>query len=412
MRGLSWQAGAKLTLAAIVATGLVWSALSAFGGRAVPEPPGAAADAAPGSFKATDGQWATLSFAKIETALFQDQRETDGRIAVDDDAATQVFSPLSGRVIRVVAKAGDLVKKGDPLLVVEGSEYIQGENDLVAGSAGLQSARALLTQAEIAERRQRELYEDKGAAMKDWQQAQTDLAAAQSAARTAEAGLEAARDRLRILGRSDAEIAALETAPAHARHDANSTVPAPIGGTIVTRSVNPGEYINSAAGGGQPIYAISDLAHLWLVANLRESDAGFAHVGDQVAVRVVAYPGRVFSGKVTYVAPAIDPASRRLALHAEIANQDGALKPDMFAEFRIVSGVNAVTAPAIPDGAVLYEGDKARVWIADPAAKTLALREIKAGRRQDGMIAAEGVSPGETVVTRGALFIDRAARAD
>src|SRR5579859_1812127 len=137
-----------------------------------------AADVPAGSFKATDGQWATLSFAKIENRTFPDKRETDGRIAVDDDAATQVLSPLSGRVIRVIAKAGDVVKKGDPLLVVEGSEFVQGENDLISAAGGLATARAQLTQAEQEEKRQHQLYDEKGAALKDWQQAQTDLTAA------------------------------------------------------------------------------------------------------------------------------------------------------------------------------------------------------------------------------------------
>lgn len=371
---------------------------------------GMAAHAA--EFKATDGQWATLSFVKVENRLFPDQRETDGRIALDDDAATQVLSPLSGRVIRVIAKAGDVVKKGDPLIAVEGSEFVQGENDVIAAAAGLAAAKAQSTQAELEERRQHQLYDDKGAALKDWQQAQTDLTAARSAARTAEAALVAARNRLSILGRSEAEIAALENAPSTARHPAESTVPAPIGGTITARSVNPGQYIDSAATGGQPIYTIADLKHLWLIANLREADAGFAHPGDKVAVRVPAYPGRVFAGAVTFVSPVLDPTSRRVPLRAEIVNEDGALKPDMFASFRIVSGANAVTAPAVPESAVIYEGDKARVWVADAGAKTLALREITVARVQDGLVAAEGVKPGETVVTKGALFIDRAARND
>jgi cobalt-zinc-cadmium efflux system membrane fusion protein len=405
----------KPLLAVVLLAMLIWLALptvkSWLAGSAADKPQ--SAQAAPdGAFKVTDGQWATLSFAKIDRAVFQDLRETDGRIAVDDDAATQVFSPLSGRVIKVVAKAGDRVKKGDPLLVVEGSEFVQGDNDLTAATASVASAKAQFVQADAEEKRQHQLYDEKGAALKDWQQAQTDLAAAQAAVKTAEAGLAAARNRLAILGRSDAEIAALENAGPAARHPAASTVPAPIDGTVTARSVNPGEYINSAATGGQAIYTIGDLDHLWLVANLREADAGFAHVGDKVAVTVVAYPGRVFTGIVSYVAPGVDPASRRLPLHAEIVNQDGALKPDMFATFRIISQSNAVTAPAVPESAVIREGEAARVWIADPAAKTVSLREIKAGRSQDGMIAVEGVKPGETVVTKGALFIDRAARSD
>ena len=412
MRGLSEIGWWKPVLAALLLIGLVWLGLTIVKTHDGSDAAGKTADAPSGSFKATDGQWATLSFVKLENRLFPDQRETDGRIALDDDASTQVLSPLSGRVTRVIAKAGDGVKKGDPLLAVEGSEFVQGESDLAAAAAGLTAARAQLTQAELEERRQHQLYDEKGAALKDWQQAQTDLAAARSTARTAEAALVAARNRLSILGRSEAEIAALENAPSTARHPAESTVPAPIGGTVTTRAVNPGEYINSAATGGQPIYTISDLKHLWLIANLRETDAGFAHSGDKVAVTVPAYPGRVFAGTVTFVSPVLDPTTRRVPLHAEIVNEDGALKPDMFASFRIVSAANAVTAPAVPESAVIYEGDKARVWIADASAKSLTLRDIVILRAEDGLVAADGVKPGETVVTKGALFIDRVARND
>jgi cobalt-zinc-cadmium efflux system membrane fusion protein len=373
----------------------------------------AAETAAPGSFKVTDGQWATLSFSPVGTRLFRDQRDTDGKIAVDDDTTTPVFSPFSGRVVRLIAHAGDLVKKGDPLLTVEASEFVQGQNDLVAAQATLGAARAQLVLAETAEKRQHDLYDAKGAALKDWQQSQVDLANARAGSKTAEIGLAAVRNRLRILGRSEAEIATLESAPDQLKMAAIATIAAPIGGTVISRQVGPGEYINSAAAGGAQIFAIGELSTLWLIANLREADASIAHLGDQVEVTVLAYPGRVFTGKLTYVAPTIDPATRRLAVRAEVRNEDGALKPEMFASFRVISSDGSRTSPAVPDAAVIYEGETARLWVATAADKTIILRQIKVGRVQDGMVeVTDGVKPGETVVTKGALFIDRAAKGD
>jgi cobalt-zinc-cadmium efflux system membrane fusion protein len=372
-----------------------------------------AAAVTPGSFKVTDGQWATLGFKAVEAKPFRTERLTDGKIAVNDDATTPVFSPYSGRVTKLVAHAGDVVKKGDPLLLIEASEFVQAQNDLTAAAGALMAAKAQLQLATAAEQRQHELYDAKGAALKDWQQSQVDLANAQAGFNSAEIALAAVRNRLRILGRSDAEIAHLEASPDHLVMAAESAVPAPIGGTVISRQVGPGEYINSAAASGQQIFTIGDLSTLWLIGNLREADAALAHVGDAVEVGVLAYPGRVFKGKLTYVAPTIDPNTRRLALRAEVKNEDGVLKPEMFASFRVITADNPATAPAVPEAAVIYEGETARLWVANAADKTIALRQIKIGRIQDGLIEViEGVKPGETVVTKGALFIDRAAKGD
>ena len=401
-----------LGILAIVA-GIAWLSMMGLSKGPAGKDAAKPAAAAPGSFQLTDPQWATLSFAKAEAHEFRDERETDGKIAVNDDATTPVFSPFSGRVTRLVAHAGDVVKKGDPLLMVEASEFVQGQNDLVSAAATLSAAKAQLALDETAEKRQHELYDSKGAALKDWQQSQVDLANAQAAAKTAEIGLSAVRNRLRILGRSDGEIAAIEANPDRLRMAAETAVPAPIGGTVINRAVGPGEYINSAAANGSQIFTIGDLSKLWLVANLRESDAPRAHLGDAVEVRVVALPGRIFKGRLSFVAPSIDPAIRRLPVRAEIDNADGALKPEMFASFRIASPTGGTNAPAVPENAVIYEGDTARLWAADLAAKTVALRQVKIGRIQDGLVeVTDGLKAGETVVTKGALFIDRVAKAD
>jgi cobalt-zinc-cadmium efflux system membrane fusion protein len=372
-----------------------------------------AAAAAPGSFKATDGQWATLGFKMVEAKPFRTERLTDGKIAVNDDTTTPIFSPFSGRVTKLVAHAGDVVKKGDPLLVMEASEFIQGQNDLVAAVGGLNAARQQLSAAQFAEARQHELYDAKGAALKDWQQSEVDLATAKAGFDSAEIALAAVRNRLRLLGRSDAEIAKLEASPDHLAMAAEAVVPAPIGGTVISRQVGPGEYINAASNSGSQIFSIGELSTLWLIGNLREADSALAHVGDQVEVTVLAYPNRVFKGRLTYVAPTIDPTSRRLAVRAEVKNEDGALKPEMFASFRVITGDNPANAPAAPEAAIIYEGETARLWIANDADKTLSLRQIKIGRIQDGLVeVTEGLKAGETVVTKGALFIDRAAKGD
>jgi cobalt-zinc-cadmium efflux system membrane fusion protein len=367
---------------------------------------------APGTFRPTDTQWESLKIASVQLLSFQNTHTTDGKIANNDDATTPVFSPYSGRVTKLYAKAGDYVKQGAPLLTLQCSEFVQAQNDLIAAVGTLNTARAQLNLAQTTEKRQHDLYDSKGGALKDWQQSQVDLANAEGNLRSAEIALAAVRNRLRILGKSDAEIIALENAPDRLNMNPETTVYAPIAGTVTQRQVGLGQYITSAAGGASnPIFSIGDMSRLWLLANVREVEAPSMRLQEAVEVHVLAHPGRVFKAKLTYVAPSIDPNTHRLPVRAEVENPDGALKPEMFANFSIITA-DAVTAPAVPESAVVYEGQKARVWVAEKD-KSIALREIRTGRTQDGMVEVlAGLQPAESVVTSGSLFIDRAARSE
>src|SRR6202035_4968661 len=144
---------------------------------------------------------------------------------------------------------------------------------------------------------------------------------------SAEIALAAVRNRLRILGKNDKEIAAIESAPTQ-RMDPVATVPAPIAGTVIQRQVGLGQNIQSvAAGASTPVYTIGDLSTVWLIANLREADAGLTRIGQPLEVRVLAYPDRVFKAKISWVAPAIDANTHRLPVRADVENTDGALTP-------------------------------------------------------------------------------------
>jgi len=373
-----------------------------------PAPPPAPA---PGTFKPTEAQWKGLKIVPVELVAFRSERVTDGNIAIDDDLTTPVFSPYSGRVVRLIAKWGDRVERGAPLFTIEASEYVQGVNDLITAVAALKTARTQLIQAQITEKRNHELYLGKGGALKDWQQSQTDLAAAQNAASGAEIALAAVRNRLRILDRSDDEVASLEAQPTQ-KIDPVVVVSAPIAGVVTQRQVGVGQYISSVTNGGaNAVYTIGDLKTVWLMGNVREGDSALMHLGTPVEVRVPAYPDRVFDARISWVAAAIDPNTHRLSVRADVANPDGALKPTMFANFTIVTGA-AANAPAVPRSAIVYEGDTARVWVA-PSDNLLALREIRTGRTSGDLVeVVEGLSPGEKVVTSGALFIDRAVNTD
>jgi cobalt-zinc-cadmium efflux system membrane fusion protein len=375
-------------------------------GNAVARPEKSTGEA-DGAFRPSDTQWASLRLAPVRQVAFRDERATDGKIAINEDTTTPVFSPFSGRVSRLIARPGDFVERGAPLFAIEASEFVQGHNDLVTAVAGVQKARSRLLLAQTAEKRQRDLQAIRGGALKDLEQAQSDLVGAQGDLRSAEIALAAVRNRLRILGRSDEEVDKLEKID---RIGAEAIVSAPIGGTIIQRRVGLGQYIN--AGATDPVFTVGNLSTVWLIANVRESDAPKMKVGAAVEVMVLAFPGRVLNAKLAYVAPALDPNTRRLPVRAEIQNTGRELLPEMFASFRIVSGDDRLM-PAVPVDAIVYEGAKARVWIARPDSKTVVSRDITVGDTINGLVEVrKGLAVGETVVTSGTLFIDRAARRD
>jgi len=383
-RQRQWRAVALAAAVLLAAALCIWAA-----GRFFGTPPATpAAPSPPGTFRASPQQLKTLTIEAVRTHAFATEERTEGKIGVDADRATPVVSPYSGRVIRVIAGLGDTVKAGAPLATLEASEFVQAQNDLQVAAAQVKLAR-------INESRKHALYDIKGGSLQDWQQAQTDLMAAETA-------LNSVRNRLQIFGKSAADIAGLETSRSM---NPVATLSAPIAGVVVDRQVGPGQFLQA---GGTPVFTIADPSRVWLLANVRETDSGLVKVGQSVEVRVLAYPTRVFKARVTHVAAVVDPVTHRLPVRAEIDNRDGALKPEMFANFRILTS-DATESPAVPAAAVILEGDVAHVWVA-AADGLLELRAIHTGRSDDGLVEVlDGLKAGEQVVIKGGLFIDQAA---
>jgi len=356
-----------------------------------------------GVFVPTAEQWATLTVEPVEKRVFRPEHATEGKIAVDEDRSTPIYSPYAGRVTKLMAKAGDTVERGQLLFVVEATDMVQAQNDFIAAVAALNKARSQVTLAQTVEKRMHELYDGKAIALREWQQAQADLTAAQSDLRSAETALEAARNRLRILGKTDQEIATLQET---GRIGPETPIPAPIAGTIVQRKVGPGQYVSSST--PDPVFVIGDLATVWLIAYVRETDAANVRTGQQVKFTVLAYPNETFRGNINYVAATLDPTTRRLLVRSTIVNAQGLLKPEMFASVTIFTD-EGDWSPAVPVDAVIYEGEKARVWVARDD-KSIELRQIVPGARDGRLLQViNGLRPGEKVISKGSLFIDRVA---
>ena len=348
-------------------------------------------------------EWASLTVEPVTEHVFRAEHATEGKIAVNEDSSTPIFSPFAGRVTKLLVKPSEKVERGQPLFIVEATDTVQGLNDFVAALSALNSARSKLNLAQIVERRANDLYAGKAVPLKDWQQSQNDLTTAQNDVRSAETALEAAHNRLRILGRSEEQISAFQETR---QISADTPIYSPIGGTVVQRKVGPGQFISSGA--SDPVFVIGDLSTVWLLAFVRETEASGVAVGQELTFSLLAMPGSQFKARIDYVAAAIDPATRRLLVRATIDNKDGLFKPEMFANVTIYSGGDRPSV-GVPKQALIYEGDRVRLWVAHDD-KSIELRNIQTGLTNGDLVEVRtNLKAGEKIVTRGSLFIDRAA---
>ncbi|MET4039513.1 MULTISPECIES: efflux RND transporter periplasmic adaptor subunit [unclassified Bradyrhizobium] len=355
------------------------------------------------NFTPTPSEWATLTIEPVKAKTFRAEYVTEGKVAVDEDRSTPVFSPYAGRVTKLLAKPGEVLKQGQPLFTIEAADTVQAQNDFIAAMSSQNKAKSAIDLADIQFKRAKDLYEGHAIPLKDYQQAEATQVQAQNDMRSSTTALEAARNKLRILGFTDETIKAFQDKGVI---NPEVTIYSPIAGTVVQRKIGPGQYVNSGA--SDPVFVVGDLSTVWLTAFVRESDAAAVCIGQDITVNVMALPGRPLTAKVNYVAAAIDPNTRRLLVRATIDNKDGLLKPEMFANVTIYSSGDRA-APAVPKQALIYEADKVRLWVARED-KSVELREIKIGLINGNLVeVTSNLKPGEQVVTKGSLFIDRAA---
>lgn len=346
-------------------------------------------------------QWSTLTIVNVETSSFRDQVITEGKISLNEDQTTPVFSPYSGRVTKLLVKPGDKVEQGQPLFVVEATDVIQALKDYVEATTNLSKAQAHLRLMQGAFGRSKDLYTESAISQKDYEVAEDNMVGAKNDSQAAESTLEAARNRLRLLGKTSSEVETLDKT-GHITSD--TIISAPISGTIVQRKIGPGQYVTS--GSADPVFSIGNLTNVWLIANVKETDAEKVSVGQLVNFTVLADKERVFSCWLNYEAPSIDAVTRRLIVRAEVDNSNGILRPEMFANVHIITSSEENSA-AIPREAIIYEGNEAHVWIVKEDG-VVQFRPIKTGLVSEGFVQVlEGLMAGDRIVSKGALFVDK-----
>lgn len=355
-------------------------------------------------FFPTPSQWATLTIEPVRQRVFRSEHVTEGKIAIDEDRSTPIFSPYAGHMVKLFVKPGDVVSVGQPLFAIQATDMVQAQNDFISAATGLNKARSTLTLAQTNDQRQRLLYEGKAVPLKEVQNARAVLDAAENDLRQAAAALEAGRNRLRIFGKTDQEITEFQE---KGTINPTTVIFAPLRGTIVQRKVGPGQYVGSGA--SDPVFIIGDVSTVWVVAYVRETEAPAVHVGQAIYFTVLAYPDRALPANISYVGTALDPITRRLLVRATVQNPVGLLKPEMFASVKIFTG-EGDAASAVPRDAIIYEGDSARAWAVRDEGKAIELRRVIIGQTSGNMVEVlSGLASDDRVITKGSLFIDRVA---
>jgi len=387
------RANGVLSILLAIALAGCWPSASAI---TPPQPP--AKD--PNIVRVSEEQLHQLDIMPVSSHKFRVYKIAVGQIAFNEDASTLVATPFTGRVTRVIAKIGDVVKPGDPLFEVDSPEVVQAQTDLISALHAVERARMSLLVAQRQAERTTRLLADKAISMRESEQARNDQAIAESDLKTAEGTLHSARNRLRVfIGRDQAEVDRLEREriinPA-------VTVNSPLEGTVIARKVGPGQYVRADA--GEALYGIANLSTMWLKANVPEVDIPHINVGQELEVKVTALPDRVFNAQVIAIGAASDASTRRVVVRSEIPNPGHVLKSEMFASFKIATSAGE-DALAVPPEAVIWEGEQAVVWV-EREPLVLQRRKIRVGMEQDGRLQVrDGLKSGELVVSRGAIFV-------
>jgi len=330
-----------------------------------------------------------ISVATAGERAFAPRVLAPGHVAFDQNHLAQVASPWAGRVQQVFVQAGDAVRRGQPLFSVASPDLAQAEGALIG-------AQAAWTQAQATLQRAQGLAQAQANAPRDLEQARAEEQSAAGA-------YQAARQALRLYGKSEAEIDRIAAAR---QVKGELRIASPMDGRVATRAIAPGTLVQP--GDSPAPMSIAASSSLWLVADVAEADAAQVRVGQMLTATLPALPGRTLEGRLDYVASASDAGTHRVAVRATLRPAPAGLLPQMLADVTLHTG-EAARQVAVPLDAVVRESDGTRVIFATADGRTFTRRPVQLDEPQDGYYPVRtGVQAGERIATSGALFLSNA----
>jgi cobalt-zinc-cadmium efflux system membrane fusion protein len=341
----------------------------------------AAADSQAQLFTIPQEQMGHIQVVEVEPTKLERVLRLSGNVTYNAFVTTPVITQVSGPVSRIVAVPGQQVRAGEPLLYVSSPDFAQMRSNYF-------KSRSAYDLAVKSDDRAKDLYAHHAIAEADLQQADSSRAQAQ-------ADLQSAEQSLKVLGFARPD--SLADAP----DSPEIPVLSPIAGEVVERLAAPGQVVQA---GGTQVFTISNMRTVWVLANVYERDLSYVHVGDAVTIQSDAYPDALH-GRISYIAPAVDPNTRTLQVRIEASNPRGELKNNMFVTVIVTAGSipNALT---VPDSAVLRnEEDQPFVFLRQ-GENQFGEKLVDVGESRDGrMQILSGLRAGDHVVAEGSLFL-------
>ncbi|MBI5547134.1 MAG: efflux RND transporter periplasmic adaptor subunit [Deltaproteobacteria bacterium] len=328
---------------------------------------------------------ARIALGRVERRAAAGLVEATAQIEPAADREARVGTRIAGRMAALKAGVGDLVKRGALLALVDSPEVGRAKADFLAAVATAKVAR------ESAER-ERALFEKKISSEKDWREAE-------AAAVKARAEKEAAENRLHALGITDAELAGMRV---EGHYSSTVSVTSPIEGVVVARPVSLGQMVDPT----ETLFLVIDLREVWILIDVYERDLGQVRVGQNVLVKVAAYPGKEFRGTVQNIGAVVEPRTRAVKVRVVLSNEVGDLKPGMFATVTIEGTTGEehehLFAPA---AAIQRDGDRNLAFV-PRAENEFEPRVVRLGHQAGEWVEVqEGLVEGDSVVTTGSFAL-------
>ncbi len=318
--------------------------------------------------------------------------ETSGKVQFNEDRLTRIHAPVTGRLIEVLARPGDVVEPGHPLFVMDSPDLGAAKADYAKAISDVEHADAALTLA-------RDLFEVKAIAQKEIRDAENEY-------RKAVAERERAVSRLRALGVPESPLGDVA---ARADTSTRIVVTAPRSGVIVERNANPGQVV-AYGQSDTPVnlFVIADLSTMWVLADVYEPDVPKVHRGQTVTVTLPCCPLQRYDARVTYISDTVDPQSRTVKVRAVVLNPGRALKAEMFVKVTIDTGSGKVLV--VPQSAVHREEGRTFLVVAN-GTDDYQRRPVTLGPDLDGDVEVkDGVTADDRVVATGSILLKKSAK--
>jgi cobalt-zinc-cadmium efflux system membrane fusion protein len=337
--------------------------------------PGADAASSPNTeYVASDAKG--IQTITVQPVNIPDYLDLPAHIEADPTNVVHVFAPAGGRIVEMKVRPWDRVEKGQTLASLESSDLARAVADYHKALADNQ-----LKQKELA--RSQDLFEHHAISERENQQAQAD-------AEQAKAEVEAAREQVQVFG-MDPENASTRL-----------VVAAPRSGVILEVGAATGEF-SQALSAPAPLCTVADITTVWAVGDIYEKDLAAAKMGEEAQVTLNAYPDQHWTGRVSVVSDAVDPATRTLRVRVVLPNSDGHIKPGLFGAIRLLR--SSGRGILVPSAAVLREGDASYIFVSKGNGRFVRT-SVKLGRAVDGTLEIlSGLNAGDTIVSDGALLL-------